>query len=168
MKTLKNIKKCVMEIAQTLAQNENIVKLLYNDNSDALNQPKPDVSLNQLIQDHYICVCAPVESGIKDQWKNTFLTVLLDTCFFGGQDDNTTVSLKVYVSTDEQHLLIDDNKNRLLELLDEVINTLDGFKLSTAGKIEVKNFAHTMLSEFRFAYAIIVTFSDQNTRKVEI
>lgn len=67
MKTLKNIKKCVMEIAQTLAQNENIVKLLYNDNSNALNQPKPNVSLNQLITDHYICVCAPVESGIKDQ-----------------------------------------------------------------------------------------------------
>lgn len=168
MKTLKNIKKCVMEIAQTLAQEDDIVKLLYNDNSDALKQPRPDISLNQLIAEHYICVCAPVESGIKDQWKNTFLTVLLDNCFFGRQDDNTTVSLKIYVSTDEQHLLIDDNQNRLLELLDRVITKLDGFKLSTAGKIEVGSFAHTMLSEFRFAYAVTISFSDQNPRKVEI
>ena len=168
MKTLVNIKKCVMEIAQTLAQNENIVKLLFNDSANALEQPKPDVSLNQLIQEHYICVCAPVESGIKDQWKNTFLTVLLDNCYFGGQDDNTTVSLKIYVSTDEQHLLLNDNKNRLLELLDEVIHTLDGFKIATAGKIDVKSFAHTMLSEFRFAYAITIGFNDQNPGKVQI
>ena len=63
---------------------------------------------------------------------------------------------------------LNDNKHRLLELSDEVITTLDGFKLSTAGKIEVKNFAHTMLSEFRFAYAIIIGFNDQNPRKVEI
>lgn len=168
MKTLKNIKKCVMEIAQTLAQNDNIVKLLYNDDPDALNQPKPSVDLNTLIQEHYICVCAPVESGINNQWKNTFLTVLLDTAYFTGQDDNTNVSLKIYVSTDEQHLLINDNKNRLLELLDEVIGELDGFKISTAGQIEVKSFAHTMLSEFRFAYVIVIGFNDQNPRKVQI
>lgn len=96
------------------------------------------------------------------------MTVLLDNCYFGGQDDNTSVTLKIYVSTDEQHLLIDDNQNRLLELLDRVITKLDGFKLSTAGKIEVKSFAHTMLSEFRFAYAVIISFNDQNPRKVEI
>lgn len=168
MKTLKNIKKTLMEIAQTLAQNDNIVKLLYNDEPTALTDPKPDVTLNKLIEEHYICVCAPTESGIKNQWKNTFLTVLLDSCYFGTQDDNTSVTYKIYVSTDEQHIQLNDNKHRLLELADEVISTLDGFKLSTAGKIEVKNFVHTMLSEFRFAYAIIIGFNDQNPRKVEI
>lgn len=168
MKSLKNIKKCVNEIAQILVHNDNIVKLLFNDQPSALTDPKPDVDLNTLIQEHYICVCAPVESGIQNEWKNTFLTILLDNCYFGRQDDNTTTTLKIYVSTDEQHLLINDNKNRLLELLDLVITELDGHKLSSAGKLEVTSFAHTMLSEFRFAYAIIVTFSDQNTGKVEI
>lgn len=168
MKTLKNIKKSVLEIAQILAQEDDIVKLLYNDNASALNEPRPPVDLNTLIQEHYICICAPVESGIKDQWKNTFLTVLLDNVYFGRQDDNTTVSLKIYVSTDEQHLLLDDNKNRLLELVDRVINKIDGYKISTAGKIEVSSFSHTMLSEFRFAYMIVVSFNDQNPRKVEI
>lgn len=168
MKSLKNIKKCVNEIAQTLVQNDNIVKLLFNDQPSALTDEKPDVDLNTLIQDHYICICAPVETGIQNEWKNTFLTILLDNCYFGRQDDNTSVSLKVYVSTDEQHLLINDNKNRLLELLDEVITTLDGHKISTAGKLEVASFAHTMLSEFRFAYAIIINFNDQNPKKVEI
>ena len=66
MKTLKHIKKSVMEIAQLLAQNENIIKLLYNDKVTALLDDKPDVTLNTLIQEHYICICAPVESGIKD------------------------------------------------------------------------------------------------------
>ena len=168
MKTLRNIKKSVMEVAQLLAQNDNIVKLLYNDNASALIDAKPEVDLNTLITGHYICVCAPVESGIKDQWKNTFLTVLLDNIYFGRQDDNSTVSMKIYVSTDEQHLLLVDNKNRLLELIDEVVNTLDNYKLSTAGKIEVASCMHTMLSEFRFAYMIVINFNDQNARKVEI
>lgn len=168
MKTLRNIKKSVMEIAQLLAQNDNIVKLLYNDEATALIDEKPSVDLNTLIHEHYICVCAPVESGIKDQWKNTFLTVLMDNIYFGRQDDNSAVSMKIYVSTDEQHLLLADNKNRLLELIDEVVNTLDGYKLSSAGKMEVSSCSHTMLSEFRFAYMIIVNFNDQNARKVEI
>ena len=168
MKTLKHIKKSVMEIAQLLAQNDNVVKLLYNDNANALLQPKPNVNLNTLIKEHYICICAPVESGIKDSWKNTFLTILLDTGHFGRQDDNADVSLKIYVSTDEQHLQLDDNKNRLFELMDEVITTLDGKKLSSAGKINVASFVHTMLSEFRFAYIINIGFVDQVTKKVEI
>ena len=157
-----------MEIAQTLAQNEDIVKLLYNDKSSALTDDTPDVDLNTLIQENYICICAPVEDGIKDQWKNTFLTILLDTGFFGRQDDNTAVTIKIYISTDRQHLLLDDNKNRLFELMDQVINTLDQMKISTAGKLDCSNFAHTMLSEFRFAYVITFTFADQNARKVEI
>ena len=58
MKTLKNIKKSVMEIAQLLAQNETIVKLLYNDEPSALNDAAPQVDLNELIQNNYIChVC---------------------------------------------------------------------------------------------------------------
>jgi len=170
MKSLKNIKKCVMEIAQVLAADEQIVKLLYNDQPDAIDKdvPKPTVDMNTLIQEHYICICAPVEDGIKDQWKNTFLTILLDNAFFGRADDNTAVNLKIYVSTDEQHLLLNGNKNRLFELLDRIITDLDGYKLSAAGKLEVGSFAHTMLSEFRFAYAISVSFDEQNTRKVEI
>lgn len=168
MKTLKHIKKSVMEIAQLLAQNNNIVKLLYNDKADALAEAKPDVSLNTLIQDHYICICAPVESGIKETWKNTFLTILLDTGYFSRQDDNTSTTIKIYVTTDEQHLQLENNKNRLFELMDEVITTLDGKKLSSAGKINVNSFAHTMLSEFRFAYIISIGFTDQVTKDIEI
>ena len=168
MKSLKNIKKSVMEIAQLLAQDEEIVKLLHNDEPTALNDAVPSVDLNTLIQEHYICICAPVEDGIKDQWKNTFLTVLLDNGFFGRSDDNTSITIKIYVSTDEQHLLLIDNKNRLFELMERVIDDLDNRKLSSAGTITVNSFNHTMLSEFRFAYVISLSFNEQVTRKVEI
>lgn len=66
MKSIRNIKKSVLEIAQLLAQNDNIVKLLYNDHSSALLEDRPDITLNQLLNDHYICICAPIESGIRD------------------------------------------------------------------------------------------------------
>lgn len=168
MKSLRNIKKSVMEIAQLLAQDEDIVKLLFNDEPTALNDAVPRVDLNTLIQEHYICICAPVEDGIKDQWKNTFLTILLDNAMFGRADDNTSVTIRIYVSTDEQHLLLIDNKNRLFELIDRIISILDNYKLSSAGTLTVNSFSHTMLSEFRFAYVIGLSFNEQVTRKVEI
>lgn len=168
MKSIRNIKKSVLEIAQLLAQNDNIVKLLYNDHSSALLEDRPDITLNQLLNDHYICICAPIESGIRDTWRNTFLTILLDNCYLDQKDDNYMASVKIYVSTEEQFLMLDDNKNRLFELIDEIIMTLEDKKLSSAGKMTVSTFSHTMLTEFRFAYVITVSFSDQTTRKVEI
>ena len=93
---------------------------------------------------------------------------MLDNGFFGRSDDNTSITIKIYVSTDEQHLLLIDNKNRLFELMDRVIDDLDNRKLSSAGTITVNSFNHTMLSEFRFAYVISLSFNEQVTRKVEI
>lgn len=168
MKTLKNIKKAVFEVAQILASDETIVKLLVNDNNNALNEPAPSIDLNTLISEHYVCIVPPVESGIRDSWRNTFITILLDTVNFGRRDDNTTGNLILYVTTDEAHAVLVDNKLRTLELIERILTLLEGKKLSSAGELSVSMVSHTMLSEFRPAYRISINFTDQNTRKVEI
>ncbi len=168
MKTLRNVKKSVIEVAQLLAADPDILKLVYIDDPDALNQEKPDISLNDLISQHYICVIPPIETGIVDSWRNTFITILLDNVYFNRNDDNTASALVIYVSTDEQHVLLVDNKMRTLEIIDRIIAILEGKKLSGAGTLSIDNFSHTMLSEFRSAYRISISFNDQNTKKVEI
>ena len=168
MKTIKNIKKSIVEVAQILAADEEILKLIYIDTPDALSQPKPEITLNELIAQHYVCVIPPVESGIKDSWRNTFITILLDNVYFNRRDDNTAANLIIYVSTDEAHVLLDDNKMRMLEIVDKVIGLLDNKKISGAGTLSVDSFTHTMLSEFRSAYRISISCNDQNTKKVEI
>ncbi len=168
MKTLVNIKKSVIEVAQLLAADETILKLVYIDEPNALISPKPEITLNELIEQHYICVIPPVETGIKDSWRNTFITILLDNVSFNRRDDNTSANMIIYVSTDEAHVLLDDNKMRMLEIIDRIVAILEGKKITGAGIISVDNFNHTMLSEFRSAYRVMISFSDQNTKKVEI
>lgn len=168
MKTIKNIKKSIIEIAQILAADETILKLIYLDVPDALSQPTPEISLNQLIEQHYVCVIPPVESGIKDSWRNTFITILLDNVYFSRRDDNTAANLIIYVSTDEAHVLLEDNKMRMLEIIDKITLLLDNKKISGAGTLSVDSCSHTMLSEFRSAYRISISCNDQNTKKVEI
>lgn len=169
MSKFTNIKKSVNEVAQILAADDTVKKLIVNDDPSALNDDVPsDYSLNELIANHYICVIPPVESGIKDSWRNTFITILLGDSVFGRADDNTDSRLTIYITTDEAHVILDDNKNRMYELIDRICDLLDGVKISTAGKLHIDSVAHTMLSEFRSAYRMFISFDDQITKEVEI
>lgn len=168
MSQLRNLKRSVNEIAQLLAQNDIVCKLLFNDESSALTDPRPDVTFNELISGNYICMYPPVESRIEDYGRNTFITVLLDTALLHSSDDNTTATVVLYISTNEDHILLDNNANRLLEMCDEVINILDNKKLSTAGTINISSITHVMLSEFHAAYRLNLRISDQHSRKAEI
>ena len=48
MKTIRNLKKCALEMATLLAQDDTIKKLLITDTEKALQEPVPDYSLNRL------------------------------------------------------------------------------------------------------------------------
>jgi len=168
MKPLKNIKKSVMEIASLLAQDSILIKLVYNDGTDALDHDVPStVDLNYLIQNHYISVFPPVENRIEEYGRNTFLSILLDT-IVTSNEPNTRGNFVIYVSTTESELLINDNRNRLLEICDRIIAVLQDTKLSAVGKINITSISHVMLSEFHTAYRLNLNISDQVTVKGEM
>lgn len=167
MGKLANINKSVLQIGQLLAQNSKIASLLYYDTPDALEQDI-DISLNQLINDKYITVYPPVETAIKDITRNTFLIILLDNINLRYTDNNKSANITIYVSTDADHILLENNKNRLLELNDLIVETLDNKKLSSAGQIMISSISHVMLNEFRAGYRISLSLTDQEIRKAEI
>jgi len=168
MKTLKNIKKAVIEIANLLAQDSILVRLVYNDGPDALEREVPGtVDLNYLITNHYISVFPPVENRIEEYGRNTFLSILLDSAMMSN-DSNTRGNFVLYVSTTESELLIKDNRNRLLEICDRIIAILQDTKLSAAGQINISSIAHVMLSEFHTAYRLNLNISDQSSVKGEM
>ena len=168
MTTLKNIKKAPLEMGQLLANNNKLCNLLYLDIPSALEETSISHSLNDLINDHYITIYPPVETAIKDNTRNSFLIILLDNVNLQVADNNTRANFVVYVTTDVDHILLNNNKNRLLEMCDEVIKTLNGVKLSSAGIVQVSSIAHVMLSEFRAGYRISLSLTDQASRKAEI
>ena len=168
MSKIKTIKKIPMEVIRLLAQNQEIVKLLVNDAPSALSDPAPSYTLNQLIEDRYISAFPPTESSIEQWGRNTFLTVLLDAVSLHNINDNSHINLVLYVSTDVSTLVLDDNKNRLLELADRIVDTLDNAKTSVAGSLIVNSMDHVLLSNFHSAYAIHIVCYEQETRKAEI
>lgn len=167
-KDLKNIKKASLEIGQLLAADGVLCNLLYIDTPDALQQEPKTYSLNDMINDEYITVYPPVETTIKDVDRNSFLVILLDNINLRVTDSNIRASFTIYITTDSDHILLNENKNRLLEMCDRVVQTLDQTKLSSAGIIEISSISHVMLSEFRAGYRVSLSITDQSTRKAEI
>jgi hypothetical protein len=166
MGRLKNIKKAPFEIATLLAGNEKIRKLIYIDSSEALASASPEVDVEQLIKEEYINFSSVTSSGVKDMKVNSFISILFeDFSFFS---DSTNVSGAIYISTDAAHQTLNGNKNRLMELIDEIEDTLNDVKLSSAGKIRVSDASYVVFSEFRAGYRISIQFVDQDNRKAEL
>lgn len=165
MKTIRNLKKCALEMATLLAQDDTIKKLLITDTEKALQEPVPDYPLNRLLEEHYVSIYPPVENRIEEYYRNTFLSILLDTII--GQDYQTGNYL-IYVSTDTAHVSLINNQDRLLELVDRVCNILDGTKLTSAGEVSVTSVAYESLSDLHPAYRISVHVKDQVAPKGDL
>ena len=165
MKTIRNLKKCALEMATLLAQDDTIKKLLVTDTEKALQEPVPDYSLNRLLEEHYVSIYPPVENRIEEYYRHTFLSIFLDTII--GQDYQTGNYL-IYVSTDTAHISLINNQDRLLELVDRVCNILDGAKLTSAGEVSVTSVAYESLSDLHPAYRISVHVKDQIAPKGDL
>ena len=167
MVKLINIKKAPIEIATILAQDDIIKKLLIIDDPEALERPVPDKTLNDLLQEHYISMEPPVENRIEEYSRNTFISILVDT-IMPAAEDNTRANFVIYASTNMDHILLKDNKNRLLELCDRIVQLLQNKKISTAGQINFNSMSHLMLSEFHTAYRLSLSSTDQQKKVGDI
>ena len=168
MKNFINIKKAPLEIATILANDTKIKQLLYIDDNDPLNADVSEVTLNMMLEEHYISMVPPTENRIEEYGRNSFLSILVDTISPNAADNNVRANLIIYVSTNADHLMIKNNGNRLLELADRVYTLLENKKLTASGEININTFSHVMLSEFHSSYRISLSITDQSTRKEDI
>lgn len=141
-----------------LAQDETIQRLLLVDSPDALTCEFTPKNPNELITGHYVSFYPPVENRIEEYDRNTFISIVLNTVT--GADVQVGNYL-VYVSTDQNHIALDGNKDRLLELVDRIYQILDGCKLTAAGETDVTTAMFQMLSEMHPAYKVSVHLRDQ-------
>lgn len=166
---LKNLKKTPIEIASLLAANKTIVQLIYDDEPTVLINPQNiKMGVQELIESNYIGFYPATETGIKDVDRNTFIIINLEDFSLLNADSNTSASGAIYITTDKAHCLLDNNRLRLLELADEIETTLEGQKLSSAGKITLSSINYVVFSDFRSGYRINFRLNDQLTRKAEL
>ena len=166
---LKNLKNAPIEIASTLASNEIIVRLIYDDEPSVLLNPKTiSLSTEELINQNYIGFYPATETGINSIDRNTFIIINLEDFNLQNTDSNTGCTGAIYITTDKAHCLLSNNKLRLLELVDEIETTLENKKLSAAGKIQLTSVNYVVFSDFRCGYRINFRIYDQSNRKAEL
>lgn len=168
MKKLTNIKKAPLEIATLLAKDTVIKQLLFLDTPDALTGNVSDITLNQMLKEHYVSFEPPVENRIEEYQRNTFISILIDSISLYSSEDNISANIVIYVSTNADHILLTDNKNRLLELIDRISQIVDGKKISASGSLYISNAQHVMLSEFHSGYRISCRLSDLQHKEGDI
>ena len=166
MKNLRNIKKAPFEIAQILANNKTFCALLVDDS----NTPTDcSMSLTELLNNHYITIYPPVNDGsIIDFNRNTYAIILLDSIDTNSTNNNISVTGYIYITTDNAHVLLSENRNRLLELADVVLQVLNGVKLTSAGELQIGRINYVMLDTFKSGYRISFTITDQQAERTEI
>ena len=166
MKDINMISKTIFEIAQALAENPELQRLLVIDSPDVLKTPFRLRNLNELLKDEYISLAPFVENGKIEIKRNTLLLVRLEDISF--EEEEAEAKGSIYIATDKDHVLIDDNKNRLFEMINQILHSIDSRKFSAAGKVEIYYTHPITYSEFTFGYRIMFRFSDQFHRKAEL
>lgn len=167
MGKLTTVEKSINEIIIALSRNQRFCALLTDDTSQADQHNVIIQDWTNLITQDYIKLYPASLDSAANPVKNTFLILLINGIAI--TNDDLLVDADIYITTDDAHILLDNFGNRLIKLSDEVLTTLDGLKLSSAGSIDIESITHVMLTEWRPAYRVHFTFTDQvSSRKAEI
>lgn len=160
MGKLINIKRAPIEIAQLLYNNKTLMSLITNTNIDN------PIDWTTIVAQKYISLCPPLEDGTITGERDLSLIILLDRINMNGADSNMIVSGKIYINAEASRILDSNYNNLLLEIVDEICNTIDGVKLTASGQISINSINYISYSTMRCGYSINFSFTDQDTQKI--
>ena len=160
MGRLINIKRAPIEIAQLLYNNKKLISLITNTNIDN------PIDWTTMVAQKYISLCPPLEDGTITGERDLSLIILLDRINMNGADSNMIVSGKIYINAEASRILDSNYNNLLLEIVDEICNTIDGVKLTASGQISINSINYISYSTMRCGYSINFSFTDQDTQKI--
>ena len=160
MGRLINIKRAPIEIAQLLYNNKTLISLITNTNIDN------PIDWTTILAQKYISLCPPLEDGTITGERDLSLIILLDRINMNGADSNMIVSGKIYINAEASRILDSNYNNLLLEIVDEICNTIDGVKLTASGQIAINSINYISYSTMRCGYSINFSFTDQDTQKI--
>ena len=169
MKTLGKIKELPCEIIQRLAKNNELQKLLLVDTNDISTvEDFNPLHWTELIKTDYMSIAPIVDDNITNNSRNSFLIIHIDDINTYGWKDNIEIGGSIFVGTNLAHIWLRGNKLRLLEMVDEVMKTLDGQKFTVAGKLSIYQATSVVFANKSFGYRIFFKISEQENKGVEL
>lgn len=164
-KDISNLQKNMFAVKNILLNDEDIRKLLYYDTKNALELEAPskeDLEVETDTELGYITLFPIMEKGIVEYNRNTFIQITVPTLDvdIDDNDGNLFFGMLITVVTDFKHYMLDNQKIRLLEIVNRVINDIDNQKLNSAGKLEVLKVDEIIFDNYVYGYGIKVMFTD--------
>jgi hypothetical protein len=166
MSNLVGFERALFSILKQLSLNEKIQRLLVLDGADTLTTDFSSLSFQELLKDQYLSVSPSLENGIQNMQRNSFLIITYEDFVFDGAEGNIVAKGSIYIGTHNQHILLNNNKHRLLQLLSEVYETLDGFKTNIAGTVNINQALRINFSEYVSGFDIQFELREQLNKKV--
>ena len=167
MTDLTAINKSLIEIGQLLASNAKLRALLLDDD-DQPSMTKEFVqnaNFNSLTRDKVLSIGVPGSYGIErdHMTRNTSIVIILDRVSF--HDEMTHATTFIYTSCDVDHILLKNNRNRLFEINQEIVKTLQGAKITSSGAIQVDELDSIRYNEFVVGYRISLDYINQDSER---
>lgn len=158
-KTLSNFNKLFVEFKTALLNDEVIRKLLFYDTPDALSRTAPTIEEVS----NYIFVAPIMESGITDFGRNTYIMIDIPNIDLDDTDGSGLIGM-IYITpvTNYEHWMLNDNKMRLFEIAERVLQDIDDRKFSPSGKSTVMSIERVLISKQLYGYAIKVATTDDS------
>lgn len=151
------------EIQAAIANNEDVRKLLFYNTPDALNRVAPTV--DAVLKDNNLVSLYPViDEGIITTDRDCAIALDLSSVDtdFDENDHSIYGTLTISVLCTDKILLLDNKKFRIMEIVRNLTNTLDGFKSSLSAKLVVTGYER-FINRHYYGAAVKVLLTDDAT-----
>ena len=165
MKSLKSITKSLRDIAVRIAQDIELQKLLISDVRNVQQENYTPLSVNEMLEQHYILLTPQNEKSIQNMGRNTFLIITIQDVNFESQDANSTANGNIFVVTDIDHAMINNEEERSMAIADRLIQDLDNLKLSASVALTITSMSRIAYTETLCGLQIRFKIGEQINQK---
>jgi hypothetical protein len=138
-----------------------IRKLLVYDTPDALSKEVPSIELDS---SKYIFTCPIMESGLVDFNRKVYIMMdLKDIDVDTSSDDSTKdIDASLYITpiTTDECWELNDNKFRLIEICDKIVDLIDGKKFSLSSKPAILMVSREIIDKRLYGYSVRILLSN--------
>lgn len=133
----RNFEDIFYQIKNRLLSSSDLRKLVFYNNSDALtNTTRAIPSIEEASTNIYVKPIIFVTENSEEFGISSFISIGLVEAMI--MDNAITGSIKVSVACDRQVWELEDNRVRPLAILSIIGDSLDGFKISSAGRLVIR------------------------------
>lgn len=149
MSSLRRLQKSIFQMRRIILDNERIRRLLYHMTPNALSNNLSSPDITDVEKSVTLTPVIEHEDGVALSFKNGFISIYPKSSITDEGGVFYTISVAVFVQ--DKYYILDNDKVRALEIMEEVLQVLNGKKLASAGSLNYLGFEQWVIETGVFA-----------------